>query len=222
MEEIVRKGRFSIKWEKLVKNNKCKSPPITKVIAASRLDIYEWKHVCGESNVVLENKKIDVSIKRYWIIDNDGNKLYDTISIVEPSSSCVVIIKHDEKIGLIYEWRPIPEKWFWALPRGFGSAGDEDSIDTAVREVTEEVGEFKLAKATIIGDIHQNTSFYEKTTQTVLVDVDRFKEFNLQSEEGIVNFKLFSKKQIIEMIKNGDITCQFTLSSLMIYFSCYS
>ena len=197
------------------------STPVVKRTPCTGKSQFEWQVISDNTNALIENKKIGVKINRYDILDDKNNILYDTISIVEPSEGCVAIIKKCNKIGLIFEWRPVPSKWFWACPRGFGELNDKDVIEAAIREVKEELGQCSILRAESLGLVHQNTTFYERPTHIVLVEIGNFNKITPSLKEGIVGFSLYSEKEVLDMVQRGDIECQFTLSALMKYFSVY-
>src|SRR5688572_23247186 len=106
---------------------------------------FDWRYGKEDTNLILENTKLGVKLLRY-IVTSSGNKfLYDAISIKESTNNTVIIVRNRMKeLGLLWEWRPIPAKWFWACPRGFGDPNDEDNIATAKREMIEEIGRCRI------------------------------------------------------------------------------
>jgi hypothetical protein len=118
----------------------------------------------------------------------------------------------------VWEWRPIPAKWFWACPRGFADPEDEDNIATAKREMIEEIGNCKIVGSQKIGSLYENTAFFENPVGLVLFDVEEL-ETQVYQEEGIVDFNFFTKEEILTMIREDKIEDTFTLSALMRYFA---
>ena len=173
------------------------TPPIYKKEVLNSDKNLEWKIGGDNTNIVIENKRLNIKIKRQKIISSDNNKaLYDTISIEEPDNSCIaLIVDQFGKIGLIYEWRPIPEKWFWACVRGFGNIEDKNYLSAGKREALEEIGKFKILNTIDLGIIHSNTTFFEKSIGIVLLNVNSY-EKNLDNLEGIKEFKFFTEKKI--------------------------
>ena len=118
----------------------------------------------------------------------------------------------------MWEWRPIPEKWFWACPRGFADPNDEDNLATAKREMIEEIGNCKVVESKKIGSLYSNTTFFENPVGLALLDVEEV-ETQVSQEEGIVDFKFYSKEEILKMIREDKVEDTFTLSALMRYFA---
>jgi hypothetical protein len=198
-----------------MKNNK----PLRKTKIANNAMPFDWKFGKSDSNVILENKKLDVKLLRYIVISDNDEFLYDAFSIRESRNNTVVLVRNQsDEIGLVWEWRPIPEKWFWACPRGFADPDDEDNIATGKREMIEEIGSCKVVGSKKIGELYQNTTFYENPVGLVLLDVEEV-ETNTSREEGIVDFKFYSKEDLLRMIHENKIEDTFTLSALMKFFA---
>ena len=119
---------------------------------------------------------------------------------------------------MVWEWRPIPEKWFWACPRGFGDPDDEDNLATAKRELIEEIGNCRVINSKKVGNLYSNTTFFETPIGLVLLDVEVI-ETQISREEGIVDFKFYSKAELLKMIREDRVEDSLTLSALMRYFA---
>ncbi len=193
--------------------------PFSKKEVSNNQKPFDWEYGNADSNIVLENRKLNVQILRYYVTSPDGKVLYDTISINEPKTNSVTIIVNEKnEIGLIKEWRPVPAKWFWACVRGFGDPDDEDNLATAKREMIEEVGNCTIVDSRKIGVIYQNTTFYKNPVGVVFISVEETREKN-ELESGITEFHFFSVEEIKKMIGNGDIDDVFTMSALARYLT---
>lgn len=180
---------------------------------------FAWEYGKNDTNIILENRKLNVQILRYYVTSPDGKVLYDTISIREPKTNSVTVIRNkQQQIGLIKEYRPAPAKWFWACVRGFGDSDDEDNLATAKREMIEEVGNCTILESQKIGVFYQNTTFYENPVGIVFLSVEESKEKN-ELESGITEFRFFNVKEIKKMISDGDIDDVFTMSALAKYLA---
>jgi hypothetical protein len=160
-----------------------------------------------------------VQFLRYEIVSADGARRYDTISFKESPNNTVVLVRNQKKeLGLVWEWRPIPEKWFWACPRGFGDPNDEDNLATAKRAMIEEIGNCKVIHSKRVGNLYSNTTFFESPVGLVLLDVEET-EAQVSQEEGIADFEFYSKEELLSMIREDKVEDTFTLSALMRYFA---
>ena len=194
--------------------------PIKKQKVNNDHNQLDWKLGITHSNTIVENQKLGVNIFRYNIIDtNSNNILYDTIGIKEQCGGCVILLLDEKnRIGLIKEWRPIPEKWFWACIRGFSNGNSESILKTAQREIIEEIGSITIKEEKNIGKIYSNTSFFETPVNVILFKA-KLNLIKLSKEEGIVDFNFFLDTEIDEMIINNEIECQFTLSVIAKFFA---
>lgn len=193
--------------------------PLIKNEVANNAKSFDWQFGKNDTSVILENPKLNVKLLRYIVMSADGEFLYDAFSIRESKNNTVVLVRNqNNEIGLVWEWRPIPEKWFWACPRGFGDPNDENNIATAKREMIEEIGHCKVKDGKKIGSLYQNTTFYENPVGLVLLDVEEL-ETNTNQEEGVMDFKFYSKEELHKMIREDRIEDTFTLSALMKYFA---
>lgn len=196
-----------------------KEVPLTKQPIENNSEDLEWKAGPNDSNLVLGNRNLGVEVNRYIITSSDGNICYDTISIKERSTNTVVVVVNEAgKIGLIREWRPIPEKWFWACPRGFGDKEDKSNLVTAKRELIEEIGNCKIIDGVFLGVSYQNSAYFENPIGIVVLRVKQNKKI-LDESEGIVEFKFFPPERIFKMISENEIEDQFTISAITKYLS---
>ncbi|MEW6093082.1 MAG: NUDIX hydrolase [Chloroflexota bacterium] len=184
---------------------------------------FEWAIGGNDTNIILENKKLNVRLLRYIVKSSKAKPeeqyLYDALSIRESKNNSVVLIRNqDNEIGLVWEWRPIPERWFWACPRGFADPRDEDNLATAKRETIEEIGHCKIRNSQKVGSLYQNTTFFENPVGLVLLDVEEIKT-QLSQDEGVMDFKFYSKEEILKMIRDDEIEDTFTLSAIMRLFA---
>lgn len=192
--------------------------PFIKEKAFNNKNDFDWKYGKNGTNVILENRKLNVQILRYYITSPNGEILYDTISIKEPKTNSVTIIINEQNdIGLVKEWRPIPGNWFWACVRGFGNPDDEDNLSTAKREMIEEIGNCKIINSKEIGVFYQNTTFYENPVGIVLLKIEKATIERDKLENGIVEFRFFDNQDIKKMISNGDVNDLFSIGALARY-----
>jgi hypothetical protein len=195
-----------------------KTPMIKKPLRNDQ-PLLDWKYGEPDTNIILEQKALNVQFLRYEVLSTDGRRLYDTISFKESPNNTVILVRDQKKeLGLVWEWRPIPAKWFWACPRGFGDPNDEDNLATAKREMIEEIGKCKVIHSKRVGNLYSNTTFFESPVGLVLLDVE-VTQTQISREEGIVDFKFYSKAELLRMIQEDKIEDTFTLSALMRYFA---
>ena len=189
-------------------------------------DNFGWRsHI--DKGIVLENSSLGTSIRYYGLCSQDDKLLYDTIAIREREGNSVVIITNQNgEIGLLYEYRPIPDKYFHSCVRGFANE-KETGVMTAIREMFEEAGNFDIIKTKSLGLIYQNTTFFEVPINVFLIEVTYFEKKETvnnklkknQNEEMIESFHFYNTVEVLNMIRLNTIQCQITLSALMLFFS---
>lgn len=130
-------------------------------------------------------------------------------------TSTLIIESTNHSILFLKQYRFPTNSYGWELPMG-GIETDEESIDAASRELSEETGiSIQLRK---LGEFHPAPGL---TPQKVFVfcgeisdlEVQKVIDFNEQVDE-IIERRFFSYEEISSMIKNGEISDGFTLSSL--------
>ncbi len=176
-----------------------------------------------EKGIIIRNKKLGLNINYYAVFDENDNFSYDTFGIEEREGNTVaVVLNQDNELCLIKEHRFMPDKYFLSCPRGFSDFKNEKRLDTALREVREEVGEFKVVEIIDLGNLYQNTTFFLKPIGVVLIklEIDREIDINLhQRSEDIENIIFYKSEDIMKMISDGKIECMITLGALVKYFS---
>ena len=130
---------------------------------------FDWKSDLGKG-IVIRNQKLGVTLYYYGVLDENNCFKYDTFGIEESDGNCVsVVLNQDDEICLLKEHRFMPDKYFLSCPRGFSDFRDEKRLETALREVKEEVGEFEVIGTIDLGDVYQNTTFFLKPIGVMLV-----------------------------------------------------
>jgi hypothetical protein len=116
----------------------------------------------------------------------------------------------------------MPDKYFLSCPRGFSDSQSEKRIDCALREVREEVGDFRIIDTVDLGNLYQNTTFFVKPigVEAVKIEIDKKIEINEgQQSEDIIAVAFYKPDVIKRMIYEGKIECLITLGALLKYFS---
>jgi ADP-ribose pyrophosphatase YjhB (NUDIX family) len=212
--------------------------PMIKKILLSEDEIdkrEEWKNGSllidwisnPRAGVIIENQRLGVRLKHFAVIGESGEYLYDTFGIEElPGNSVCVVVDQLERIGLLREYRMMPEREFWACPRGFSNDAAEERIATARREAVEELGledDQVLNDVRVLGQLFQNTTFFIMPVGVVLIKIintpSQSTAVTTQEHEDIRQVQFFDLKTVRQMIANGEIDCGLTLGALMLYFS---
>ena len=176
-----------------------------------------------DKGTLIKNAQMGVNIYHYAVFDTNNNFKYDTIGIEERDGNCVsVVLNQENEICLLKEYRFMPDKYFLSCPRGFSDFQNEKRIDCALREVREEVGDFRIIDTVDLGNLYQNTTFFVKPigVEVVKIEINKKIEINEnQQSEDIIDVAFYKPDVIKRMINEGKIECLITLGALLKYFS---
>jgi len=176
-----------------------------------------------DKGILIKNAQMGVNIYHYAVFDTNNNFKYDTIGIGERDGNCVsVVLNQENEICLLKEYRFMPDKYFLSCPRGFSDSQSEKRIDCALREVKEEVGDFRIIDTVDLGNLYQNTTFFLMPIGVNVVRIDVNKNIEIskdQQSEDIIEVTFYKPEVIKKMINDGKIECLITLGALLKYFS---
>ena len=176
-----------------------------------------------DKGIIIKNTKMGVNIYHYAVFNTNNDFKYDTIGIEEREGNCVsVVLNQENKICLLKEYRFMPDKYFLSCPRGFSDSQDETRLDCALREVREEIGDFRIVETVDLGNLYQNTTFFLKPIGVKVIRIDVYKKMEIskdQQSEDIIDVVFYKPEIIKKMINEGKIECLITLGALLKYFS---
>lgn len=183
---------------------------------------FEWESNIDEA-IVLKNKKLGVTLYYYAVLDENNNFKYDTFGIEEREGNCIsVVLNQENEICLLKEYRFMPDKYFLSCPRGFSDFQNEKRVECALREVREEIGDFKVMEIIDLGYLYQNSTYFIKPIGVILVrlEINKKTEINkYQKSEDIERVEFYTHNTVKKMIRDGKIDCLMTLGALSKYFS---
>lgn len=183
---------------------------------------FDWESDL-DNGIIIKNQKLGVTLYYYAVLDEDNRFKYDTFGIEEMDGNCVsVVLNQYDEVCLLKEHRFMPDKYFLSCPRGFSDFQDENRLETALREVKEEVGEFEIIETMDLGNLYQNTTFFLKPIGVILVKLKISKKIEInkhQQSEDIEGVAFYKPATVKKMIKDGKIECLITLGALSKYFS---
>lgn len=184
---------------------------------------FDWESDV-DNGIIIKNTKLGVTIYYYAVFDTNNHFKYDTFGIAErEGNSVAVVLNQNNEICLLKEHRFMPDKYFLSCPRGFADFQAERRLDTALREVIQEVGEFKIIETVDLGNLYQNTTFFLNPIGVILVKLEIEKKIAVdehQRSEDIEAVAFYPPEAVKKMIKEGKIECLITLGALSKYF-CY-
>ncbi len=132
----------------------------------------------------------------------------------EMTPGVAVLCRFHGKFVLVEHFRHALRGWRWEIPRGYGDPKCE-WIDNATREAREEItGEIdrESPHTQLLGQIHPNSGLTGTCDNLVFAELRHLGEF--KPSEGIRDRKLFTTREIDEMIRTGAITDGFTVAAI--------
>lgn len=201
---------------------------------------YGWKR--GEGDMVFGNPKAALIYHVVWVEEDPtapgGFKiLYDQILRCEAGGGMSVVIDEQGRIGLMQAFRPQTkdqEAWrkawpnvdvsklgrpSWELPRGFAKvdeSGAESGTEAARRE-TEEETQSIVTTSRSIGYVCDNTASAPHLTAMQIATVDQSRRPQVAAdpnEKFLAPLTWFTREQIRDMVRSGEIYCGYTLSGI--------
>ena len=154
------------------------------------------------------SQKVIFSIKKFNInedvVSHDGN-IQKTYWYVDKPNAVLVIVIHDNKIGLIKSERYLMGGVFSELLGGRIEA-NETSIEAAIREVKEECG-LNIAENNIAFLLSTYTlpSITNEKVDVYTANITELNTVNLQQEELVKDFAFFEKDEILKLLENQEI-----------------
>lgn len=135
--------------------------------------------------------------------------------ILHPGASAVIPIDENGDIIMVRQYRNASDSYTLEIPAGVLDSPDEDPLVCAHRELEEETGyrsehvNFLFKFYSCIGLCNEVIHIY---TATHLIPTQQ----NLDDDE-FVSIEKYSLNTLIEMIENGEILDNKTISSLLMY-----
>ena len=132
----------------------------------------------------------------------------------ERGHGVVVVARYRDQFGLVRVYRyPIGE-FQWGFPRGFGDAGDSGPLDTAARELEEELG-VDGASLRLLGKLTPDSGMLSSRVYVVEALVESSDDRPSDLDE-IESWRWMPQEELIRCIGRGEIEDAFTLSALML------
>jgi ADP-ribose diphosphatase len=173
--------------------------------------IFTFSNTCY--NISMQNKKVFNG--KYLQVYTSQKKLPDgRLSYFEevkhPGASLVVPFD-GEKIVFIRQYRGVIGKHIWELPAGTLDPG-ETPYSCAKREVTEETG-YKVKNLKKIGQIHSVPGYSNEVITIYSAECTMKVKTDMDPDE-VIKVRLFQKKEVRSLFKNGKITDAKTIAAL--------
>lgn len=132
--------------------------------------------------------------------------------IVEHNGGSCIVCEKDGKILLVKQFRYAVDDFLYELPAG-KREGCEDPAVTAARELEEECG-LKAEEISLMFKVYPSPGYTNEIINVFYVNKFSQSETNFDEDECIESV-WFTKAEILEMIKKGEITDAKTLIGVL-------
>lgn len=168
------------------------------------------------SRIVYRNPYVDIKVDT---LERDGIQ-WEQVYFVKPNDNAAGVIATDGKgIYLVHQYRYASKAFFWQIPMGMIDKGN-DPLETAKIELKEEAG-IIAEKLQNIGMVVAEPGMSPQKV-SIFVATELQKGTNNPTElEGEIKVQYFKMDEVHTMIREGEITCGFTLSALMLFKNNY-
>jgi ADP-ribose pyrophosphatase len=170
-----------------------------KVVKLGRKEIYNGKRV----HLVTEKLRFPDGKEAEWEL------------ILHPGAAAVIPVDDEGKIIMVRQYRNAPDAYTLEIPAGTLDHQDEAPIECGKRELQEETGyysddfEFLFKFYSAIGICNEMIHIYvAKNLQVGQQNLD---------EDEFVTLERYTIDELIQMIVDGEITDNKTISSLLLY-----
>jgi len=127
----------------------------------------------------------------------------------------VPVARDTGRVLLVHQERIRVGRELWELPRGMAEVSDPDPVATALRELREETG-INAKAGEFLGMVFPDSGFLASEVAVVLVEVAGEEVARDACDGEVQAQRWFSKEQLDEMIRNGELRDSISLSALAV------
>lgn len=233
---LLKTFKFFVKNKTSLKNidypSKHYKKKLKRIYNTYKLDNKSFIHKLG--NRFQKNNPV---IQVYDAAINSSFNYKQPIVFWKPGVS-VLLVDQNDRIGLIKIWRHAPLKesrpnlfpvfpdtldlgdYFLETIRGGVEKDDKNPIESGLREALEEINLTKdcILETAYIQKIIPNTAIDVSSVDVIKVKVDSNQlKLKLQKEESVSDFNFYTKKELLELLKNKKIRCSISLATISHY-----
>ncbi len=174
-----------------------------KIVKLGRTDIY---------------KGVRVHLVKEQILLPNGREVEWEL-VVHPGAAAIIPVDDEGRIIMVKQYRNAANEYTLEIPAGVLDAPDEDPMDCAKRELEEETGyysndiEFLYKFYSAIGICDEMIHIYvAKNLIPSSQDLD---------EDEFIELERFTLEELVQMILQGEIKDNKTISSILVYKAKY-
>jgi len=125
-----------------------------------------------------------------------------------PGAVAVVALDGDDRVVLVRQYRHPVRRHLWELPAGLRDADGEPPLETAKRELAEEV-QLAAARWSLLVTVLNSPGFSDELVQIYLAeelsDADRPEGFTVEHEEADMTVERVPLADAVQRVFDGDI-----------------
>ncbi|MBC8192749.1 MAG: NUDIX domain-containing protein [Candidatus Marinimicrobia bacterium] len=136
--------------------------------------------------------------------------------IQHPGISVMLPVLDSDRLVLVNQYRYGAQTYLWEIPAGTINVG-EDPLHCAQRELEEEIG-YKALKWNPIAACYSSPHYSSEMIHAFVAENLVKTEKNLDDDE-VIEVRVFTRDEVKEMIRSGQIIDAKTLITLFLYFN---
>ncbi|WP_026995425.1 NUDIX domain-containing protein [Flectobacillus major] len=153
-----------------------------------------------------------VTVRHEEVIKPNGDPGIYGVAHFKNKAIAIVPLDEHNNTWLVGQYRYPLEEYSWEIPMG-GGPMNEDSLDSAKRELKEETG-IEARSWTELGRIHTSNSVTDEVGYMYMAEQLSFGESEPDDTEILV-IKKVSLSQAVEMVMNAEITDSLSIAALL-------
>ena len=155
-------------------------------------------------------------VREDQLINPRTGKEHNMVVLECPDWVNIVALTPDREVVLVRQYRPGSESVELEIPGGMMDPGEDDPVETAVRELQEETG-YTGGNARKIGECFANPAIMNNRVHTILVENCRLThEVKLDAGEDITTV-LVKADELPQLVKEGKIRHSIILAALQFF-----
>ena len=135
-----------------------------------------------------------------------------------PGAVAVVALDGDDRVVLVRQYRHPVRRHLWELPAGLRDEDGEPPLETAKRELAEEV-QLAAARWSLLVTVLNSPGFSDELVQIYLAeelaDADRPEGFTVEHEEADMTVERVPLEEAVQRVFDGDIRNSSAIAGIL-------
>ena len=162
-------------------------------------------------NRIIHQWKKTIALTEQEMVLPNGKSITHT-TIAHPGAAVIIPITAENKIVMVYQYRPSLRKWMLEVPAGTMELG-ENPLACAARELEEETG-YSAEELTALGQLTPMAGMCDEI-QHLFIAKGLHKTARYECDEDeIIEVRCYSLSELETMVINGEISDSKTIACL--------